>query len=96
MFVKDFKGNNPQYLYYFLKNLHLDEMFAKESSVVPSLDRNIVHSLIVPFHKDITYQKRIASVLSNINRKIELNRAINQNLLTLDRSSTEAGVRHAA
>lgn len=71
-------------------------MFAKESSVVPSLDRNIVHSLIVPFHKDITYQKRIASVLSNINRKIELNRAINQNLLTLDRSSTEAGVRHAA
>lgn len=80
LFVKDFKGNNPQYLYYFLKNLHLDEMFAKESSVVPSLDRNIVHSLIVPFHKDITCQKRIASVLSNINRKIELNRAINQNL----------------
>ncbi len=80
LFVKDFKGNNPQYLYYFLKNLHLDKMFAKESSVVPSLDRNIVHSLIVPFHKDITCQKRIASVLSNINRKIELNRAINQHL----------------
>lgn len=80
LFVKDFKGNNPQYLYYFLKNLHLDEMFAKESSVVPSLDRNVVHSLIVPFHKDITCQKRIASVLSNIDRKIELNRAINQNL----------------
>ncbi|WP_322933647.1 restriction endonuclease subunit S [Bacteroides sp. CG01] len=83
LFVKDFKGNNPQYLYYFLKNLHLDKMFAKESSVVPSLDRNIVHSLIVPFHKDITCQKRIASVLSNINRKIELNRAINQNLEAL-------------
>ncbi|WP_254884901.1 hypothetical protein [Bacteroides thetaiotaomicron] len=83
-------------MYYFLKNLHLDEMFAKESSVVPSLDRNIVHSLIVPFHKDITYQKRIASVLSNINRKIELNRAINQNLPILDHSLKVVRVRLVA
>jgi len=80
LFVKDFKGNNPQYLYYFLKNLHLDEMFVKGSSVVPSLDRKVVHSLVVPFHKEVVCQKRIALVLSNIDRKIELNRAINQNL----------------
>ena len=53
LFVKDFKGNNPQYLYYFLKNLHLDEMFVKGSSVVPSLDRKVVHSLVVPFHKEV-------------------------------------------
>ena len=80
LFVKDFKGNNPQYLYYFLKNLRLDEMFVKGSSVVPSLDRKVVHSLVVPFHKEVVCQKRIALVLSNIDRKIELNRAINQNL----------------
>ena len=80
LFVKDFKGNNPQYLYYFLKNLHLDKMFVKGSSVVPSLDRKVVHSLIVPFYKDVVDQKRIALVLSNIDRKIEINRAINQNL----------------
>ena len=80
LFVKDFKGNNPQYLYYFLKNLHLDEMFVKGSSVVPSLDRKVVHSLVVPFHKEVVCQKRIALVLSNIDSKIELNRAINQNL----------------
>lgn len=80
LFVKDFKGNYPKYLYYFLKNLHLDDMFVKGSSVVPSLDRKVVHSLIVSFHKDVTYQKRIASVLSNIDDKIKLNRAINQNL----------------
>jgi putative type I DNA restriction-modification len=80
LFVKDFKGNNPQYLYYFLKNLHLDKMFVKGSSVVPSLDRKVVHSLIVPFHRDIACQKSISSILSNIDRKIELNRAINQNL----------------
>lgn len=51
LFVKDFKGNYPKYLYYFLKNLHLDKMFNKGSSVVPSLDRKVVHSLNVPFTK---------------------------------------------
>lgn len=80
LFVKDFKGNDPKYLYYFLKNLHLDKMFDKGSSVVPSLDRKVVHSLNVPCHKDIDCQKRIAAILSKIDRKIELNRAINQNL----------------
>ena len=81
LFVKDFKGNSPRYLYYFLKNLHLDKMFAKGSSVVPSLDRKVVHSLVVPFPKDIVYQKQIASVLSNLDRKITLNRSINHNLV---------------
>ena len=71
-------------------------MFVKGSSVVPSLDRKVVHSLIVSFYKDVIDQKRIALVLSNIDRKIEINRAINQNLPTLDRSSKEAIVRHAA
>ena len=80
LFVKEFKGNDPKYLYYFLKNLHLDKMFDKGSSVVPSLDRKVVHSLNVPCHKDIDCQKRIAAILSKIDRKIELNCAINQNL----------------
>ena len=80
LFVKDFKGNDPQYLYYFLKNLHLDRMFEKGSSVVPSLDRNVVHSLVAPFHKDINDQRSIANVLSSIDRKIELNKRINDNL----------------
>ena len=55
-------------------------MFDKGSSVVPSLDRKVVHSLNVPCHKDIDCQKRIAAILSKIDRKIELNCAINQNL----------------
>ena len=80
LFVKDFKGNDPKYLYYFLKNLHLDVMFGKSSSVVPSLDRKIVHALVAPFHWDVRVQKSISSVLSNIDRKIELNRQINDNL----------------
>ena len=80
LFLKDFKGNNPKYLYYLLKNLHLDNTFEKGSSVIPSLDRNLVHSLVVPFHKDINDQRKIVAVLSAIDRKIELNRQINDNL----------------
>ena len=80
LFLKDFKGNNPKYLYYLLKNLHLDNTFEKGSSVIPSLDRNLVHSLVVPFHKDINDQRKIVTVLSAIDRKIELNRQINDNL----------------
>ena len=80
LFIKDFKGNNPKYLCYFLKNLHLDKIFEKGSSVVPSLDRKVVHSLVIPFHKDINDQRKIASVLSVIDTKIELNRQINYHL----------------
>ena len=80
LFLKDFKGNNPKYLYYLLKNLHLDNTFEKGSSVIPSLDRNLVHSLVVPIHKDINDQRKIVTVLSAIDRKIELNRQINDNL----------------
>ena len=96
LYVKDFKGNNPKYLYYFLMNLHLDKVFGSGSSVVPSLDRKDVHALVVPFHKDNQQQEQIANILSLIDKKIALNRAINQNLATPGRSSGAAGVRRAA
>ena len=80
LFVKDFKGNDPIYLFYFLRNLHLDEIFGKSSSVVPSLDRKVVHAMKVPFQDDVNKQKDVADVLSLLDRKIALNRAINDNL----------------
>lgn len=80
LFIKDFKGNNPKYLYYLLKNLHLDNIFEKGSSVIPSLDRKLVHSLVVPFHKNINDQRKVVDVISAIDRKIELNKQINDNL----------------
>ena len=48
------------------------------------------------FIPSLPEQKRIARLLSSIDRKITLNRAINQNLATPDRSSGAAGVRRAA
>ena len=80
LFVKDYKGNDPKYLFYFLRNLHLDEIFGKSSSVVPSLDRKVVHAMTIPFQDDIDKQKNIAHTLSLLDEKIALNRAINDNL----------------
>lgn len=45
---------------------------------------------------DLVEQKRIGKLLCSLDCKIELNRAINQNLPTLDRSSAEAKAYHAA
>lgn len=45
---------------------------------------------------DLSEQKRIGKLLRAIDRKIELNRVINQNLPTPDRSSREAEVHRAA
>ena len=44
----------------------------------------------------IEEQKRIGELVSNIDRKIAINRAINHNLQSPDRSLKAAGVRHAA
>lgn len=45
---------------------------------------------------ELTEQKRIGKLLRSLDRKIELNRAINQNLPILDRSSKVGEVRLAA
>ena len=44
----------------------------------------------------ISEQKRIGKLLRSIDRKIEINRAINQNLPILDHSSKAVEVHHAA
>ena len=41
-------------------------------------------------------QERIGEIFSALDKKIELNRRINQNLPILDRSSEVVEVRHAA
>lgn len=80
LYIKDFKGNNPKYLYYLLKNLHLDRFFGNSCSVVPSLDRKIVHSLIVNYHPNINEQTCIANFLSLFDQLIANYRTINHNL----------------
>ena len=78
LYVSNFKGNNPLYLYYLLKNLDFENL--KSSSVVPSLNRNYVYPMKIPFVSDIKEQERIAYVLNLIDKKISLNTRMNAEL----------------
>lgn len=69
LFVKDFKGNDPLFIYYFLKTIDFKQL--NTGSAVPTLNRNHVHDLQVLF-PPIEEQKRIAGVLSSLDDKIDL------------------------
>ncbi|MGO0307650.1 restriction endonuclease subunit S [Endozoicomonas acroporae] len=43
LWVKDFKGNDPKFIYYFLKSLPLKRL--DSGSANPTLNRNIVHQI---------------------------------------------------
>jgi type I restriction enzyme, S subunit len=78
LFVKDFKDNDVNYIYYLLKSLKLGDK--KSGSGVPTMNRNHLHPLKIKAHLDNTVQKSIAKVLSDIDSKIECNNKINTEL----------------
>jgi len=78
LFVKDFKGNDPKYIFYILKTFGLNER--KTGSGVPTMNRNHLHPLKVLAHLDSQDQQKIASILSDLDSKIELNNNINTEL----------------
>lgn len=69
LYVNEFHGSNPRFVYYFLKNLDFDQFNA--GSAVPTLNRNHIHGLIVKF-PEVPEQRAIASVLSSLDDKIDL------------------------
>ena len=73
LWVTDFKGNHPRFVFYFLQNLRLDRFYA--GSGVPSLNRNDVHkkSVLIPTFPE---QKAIASLLEKWDTAIEETEAL--------------------
>ncbi len=78
LYIDNFKGNNPLFLYYYIKTLKLEHYAS--GSAVPTLNRNHIHPLDIDFIADLQTQKQIAHVLSTIDKKIGLNQRINENL----------------
>lgn len=78
LYIDDFKGNDPKYLYYLLLSLPLKKMAG--GSAVPSLNRNHIHPLKVNFPTTLETQRRIASILSSLDDKIAVNKKICENL----------------
>ncbi len=81
LYIRDFKGNLPKYIYYLLKTLSLNDRGS--GSGVPTMNRNHLHPLRVSAYLDFSYQQKIASVLSSLDSKIELNNRINAELEAL-------------
>jgi type I restriction enzyme S subunit len=70
LWVKDFKGNHPKFVYYFLRTLHL-ERFNRGTSV-PTLNRNVLTTLEVRI-PDYPEQEKIALLLSQYDNLIDNN-----------------------
>ena len=70
LWVKDFKGNYPQYVYYFLKEFGLERF--NSGAGVPTLNRNDLDNYEILIHEQ-EHQQKIASILSAYDDLIENN-----------------------
>ncbi|EMN7320377.1 restriction endonuclease subunit S [Vibrio vulnificus] len=78
LYVTDFKGNDVTYIYYMLQQINFDQF--NSGSAQKSLNRNAVYPFEVLATEDKDEQRRIGKLLSDFERKITLNRQINQTL----------------
>lgn len=72
LYVTDFKGNHPKFIYYFLKTIKIERF--NGAAAVPGLDRNVLHKVDVLFPTDLPIQRTIASILSAYDDLIEINK----------------------
>jgi type I restriction enzyme, S subunit len=84
LWVKDFKGNDPRFLSYFLQTLKLENFDVGASN--PTLNRNHVHKIRVIFPKQVDTQKRITAILSAYDELIESN---NRRIALLEKLAEE-------
>ena len=83
LYVTDFKGNDPHFAFYFLKEIDFDRF--NSGSAQPSLNRNFIYPIPIRVPKP-TEQKAIAAVLGALDDKIELNRRMNVTLEAMARA----------
>ena len=77
LYVEDFHGNNPLFIYYLLKTLNWQQFTS--ASAVPGINRNTVHKADIAI-PDLHTQNKIATILNHIDNKIRCNHDINENL----------------
>ncbi len=70
LWIRDFKGNFPRYVYYFLQTLGLQHF--NSGAAVPTLNRNDLDALQLKVHT-LPTQRKIAAVLSAYDGLIENN-----------------------
>lgn len=88
LYVRDFKGNDPRFISYFLRDI--DFLAFSDKAAVPGLNRNHLHQARVRFPTDLTEQRAIAHILGTLDDKIELNRKQNETLKAMARALFKA------
>ena len=84
LYVKDFKGNNPKYVYYFLKTMHLENF--NSGAGVPTLNQNHLHNQKIVFVSNKVLQQDIVSVLNAYDELIRIN---NQRIKLLEETACQ-------
>ena len=69
LYVKETYDNYPKFLYYFLQNFRIEKHGT--GTGVPTLNRNIVHDILIA-KPLIPEQQKIAEILSSADEKIEI------------------------
>ena len=76
----------PKFLYYVMSLIDLSRY--NEGTSIPSLRTETLNRLDIPI-PNLDYQKRVLTVLSNIDKKISINEEINKNLLKISKKIYE-------
>mgnify|MGYP002732776098 CR=1 FL=1 len=84
LFVKDFKGNDPRFVYYYLQIMHLENYNA--GAGVPTLNQNHLHKIKIRIPESLIDQQKLASILSRYDDLIEVN---NRRIALLEASARE-------
>jgi len=84
LYVRDFKGNDPRFISYFLRGL--DFLAYSDKAAVPGLNRNHLHQARVVVPTDVAEQRAIAHILGTLDDKIELNRRMSETLEAMARA----------
>lgn len=83
LYVRDFKGNDPRFISYFLRGVDFNAY--SDKAAVPGLNRNDLHEASV-FVPPLPEQRAIAATLGALDDKIELNRKMNATLEAMARA----------
>jgi len=78
LYVTDFKGSDPKFVYYLLTTVNFDQF--NSGSAQKSLNRNAVYPFEVRIPTSVKEQRRISAVLSALEDKVATNHQINQTL----------------
>ena len=85
LWVKDFHGNDPRFVYYFFKWMAPRIATMDVGSANPTLNRNHVHPIEIRW-PPVREQRAIAHILGTLDDKIELNWRMNETLEAMARA----------